>query len=214
MQLAIHTRTVFGKKVGTLRRTGFIPGEVFGHGVKNLHVSVVEKDFSKVYRDAGEHTIVTLATESGEKIPALITNVAYNHITQKIIAVDFHQIKMDEVIEANVPLVFTGEAPALKLGFLVIKVHDEIPIEALPLNIPHSIEVSLTSLADVGNSIHITDIQFGKDVKVLLPSNTVLATVTEKAKEEVVAQPVTEEPTEGEKTTETTEGESTETKTE
>ena len=60
MELKIQSRTVFGKKVSRLRNEGLIPAEVFGRGIKNEHVSVSAKEFSKIFKEAGENTVINL----------------------------------------------------------------------------------------------------------------------------------------------------------
>jgi len=72
---------------------------------------------------------------------------------------------------------------------VVVRVLQEIEIKSLPDKIPHSFPVDLGKLEKVGNSIHVGDLNFSKEVKVMLPPETVIVTVTEKAREEVAAPP-------------------------
>lgn len=204
MELKSELRTILGKKVNALRAKGIIPGEIFGHGRENVHVSISEKEFNKLFKNAGTHTIFTLAIKGGENIPVLVSNIATNPISQKIITVDFHQIRMDEAIQTEVPIEFIGEAPAVKLGLTILKIHNKIPIEALPAHIPQKITIDISKLTDADMSIGVEDITISKNVKVLLPTNTVLVTVGEKAKEEIAPVPVKEggEANEGKETKE------------
>ena len=59
MELSVQPREIVGKKVRTLRKEGLIPAEIYGHGVKNVHISVPAKEFGKVFKDAGETTVIT-----------------------------------------------------------------------------------------------------------------------------------------------------------
>lgn len=208
MELQVKTRTVLGKKVRARREAGFIPAEIFGRGLENRHVEVAEKDFVKLYKKAGEHTVITALTEKGEKIPVLISAIDRHPLTNKFLAVDFHQIRMDEKIQTNIPIQFTGEAPAIKTGLVLVKVLEEIEIESLPGKIPAHLIVDLASLENVGQSIHIADVKAPEGVKILSPATMVIVTVMEKAKEEVEApKPATEasatEPVAGETPPET-----------
>ncbi len=192
MELQVKNRTVFGKKINALRREGWIPAELFGRGLPNLHLAVPGKEFGKVYRESGEHTVVSVRTEDGKVHPALITEVARNPLSQEVIAVDFHEIRMDEKIRAKVPLEFTGEAPAAKKGLTVLRVLGELELEGLPAHLPHRIAVDLSRLEDAGQTIHVGELKLPKEIKVFLSPDTVVATVSEKAKEEVVvATPTT-----------------------
>ncbi len=212
MELKIQVRTILGKKVRSLRKQGLIPAEVFGHGFPNRHVTINQKDFSKLYREAGEHTIINLVMEEKEKTPVLISDVQYHPLKNGILAVDFHQIKMDEKIQTKVPIEFLGEAPAVKIGLVLVVVLHEIELEALPDKIPHRIEVDLNILEESGQSIRVQDIHFSKDVKVLTPKDAVIATIGEKAKaEEITAPPSAEtEAVATKETTATAEGSKTE----
>ena len=69
MDLKITTRVSLGKKVKKMRAEGIIPAEVYGRSIKNEHVSISEKDFGKIFKTAGENTIINLEMENGKKIP-------------------------------------------------------------------------------------------------------------------------------------------------
>jgi len=202
MELQVKNREILGKKVKNLRAQGIIPAELFGHGVQNKHLSVLLKDFTKVYKEAGENTILTLVTENGEKIRAIISEVNRHPLTGNFLSIDFRQIHKDEKIHAKVPIEFTGTAPAIKKGFILVKVLNEIEIEALPDKIPHCFKVDLSKLDDLGQSINIHDLKLTSDIKVLIPPETIIATVSEQIKEEV-APPPSETAATPEKPTET-----------
>lgn len=196
MELHATTRTILGKKVGHLRSEGLIPAEIFGHGFENKHISVPAKEFAKTYKTAGENTIITLNIDSKEKIPALITHAAIHHLSGEYLSIDFYHIRKDEKIKTNVPITYTGADAAIKGGFLLIKVLNHIEIEALPDQIPHTFEVDISSLSHPGQNIEVKDIITVGGVKILTPRETVIATVTEKTKEEkIVPQTQPEEKT-------------------
>jgi large subunit ribosomal protein L25 len=189
MELKTQTRTIFGKRTKNLRKAGLIPGEVFGHGTINEHVSVAAKDFKKMFKEAGETTVINLVDEKGAKIPAIIADVIYNHLTDAILAVDFHRIRLDEKLEAKVPVVFTGTAPAEKTGLVLVKVTAEIEVEALPNDLPHEFSVDLSSLTNAGEGIYVKDLKISPKVRVKTPGNMAIVTVTEPRKEEVTPPP-------------------------
>ncbi len=183
MELKVQERTVFGKKTKQLRREGLIPAELFGHGIENRHFAVVAKDFSRVFKEAGENTIVTLVSETGEKFPVIISDVGQNRLSNTIIAIDFHHIRKGEKIQTKVPIEFVGDAPAVKKGLLLVKVTDEVEVEALPEHIPHRFEVDLSHLVDASQSIALHDLAISNNVKVITPLESIIVTVAEPAKE-------------------------------
>jgi len=147
MNLNVQERTQLGKKVKSLRKNGLVPAELFGSGVKNLHLSVSIKDFTPLYREAGENTVIYLNLPNQKKIPVLIAQVTRDAFSHQFLSIDFHQVQMDKKISAEVPIEFTDSAPALKSGFLVVTVLTKIEVEALPADIPHRFDVSLLSLS-------------------------------------------------------------------
>ncbi len=187
MELNAKNRNVLGKKVKRLRKEGLVPAEIFGHGVENRHVSLDEKSFKDVYKRAGGHTIVQVLTEDGKKIPALISEVQVHPLSREPLSVLIQGVRADEKIEIKVPIEFKGKAPAEKSGLVVVKVLDEIEIEALPDKIPHSFEVELSGLDQAGQSIHVSDLNVPDGVKILQPKDMVIVTITEHEKEEAPA---------------------------
>ncbi len=196
MELTAKNRTVFGKKTGALRTSGWIPAELYGRGLENIHLSISAREFAKMERAGGGRAVVTLITEDGKKHSAIISDIARNHLTDGVLAIDFHQVRMDEKIRTRVPVEFTGEAPASKEGLVVVKVMNEMEVEALPKDLPNHIAVSMESLTAVGSTIHAEDIKLPHGVKIIATDDAVVATVAEKAKEEAPA-PVTTEPAAG-----------------
>ncbi len=186
MELKVSTRTIFGKKTKSLREAGQLPAEIYGNGVPNQHFCVSEKDFNKLYKTAGSHTVVNVLTDDGKKVPVIISEVQRDALSGKVLNIDLHQIRMDEKIQTKVPIEFTGTPLAEKAGLLVVKVMDEIEIESLPGKIPASFVIDIEKMEKIGDSIHISDVMVSEGVKVLLPEDSVIVTVTERAKEEVV----------------------------
>jgi len=187
MDLAVTSREITGKKVRTLRKEGVIPAELYGRGIKNVHLSVPAKDFNKVLKESGTTTVVTL-TIGKEKHSAMIHEVGRNFLTGEVLHVDFHEVRMDEKITAKVPLEFVGEAPAVKeKGAVVNKSMSEIEVEALPNDMPRQITVDLSALDDLDKTIYVKDIPHPRGVKFLVAPETAIATATPPAPEEEVA---------------------------
>ncbi len=183
MELKVQEREILGKKVKTLRSGGFIPAELYGRGLKNQHLAVPQKDFLKIFREAGENTVITLVIGGKEKLPVLVSDVSFDSLREKITSVDFHQIRMDEKIEAEIPVELVGDAPATKKGLIVVKVMNEIKVSATPATLPHKFEINVTNLTDEGNAVHVKDLEVGKDVRILTPEDSVIVIVN-KMKEE------------------------------
>ena len=190
MDLTVKTREITGKKVRALRREGLVPAELYGHGIKNLHLQIPAKDFDKVLKNAGMTTVITLVLNT-QKHSALIHDVVRDSVSGDVEHVDFYEVRMDEKLKAHIPLEFVGEAPAIKaFGASVNKAMSEIEVEALPQNLPHSLIVDLSSLDELNKSIYVRDIVAPKGVEILVDPETAIATATPMAEEEVVEAPV------------------------
>ncbi len=191
MELSVTERIKFGKASNALRAEGLIPAELYGRDSANLHLAVKGNEFRKVFAEAGENTIVNLQF-NGKTIPVLIHDIQKDYLHDEIIHVDFYRVRMDEKITARVPLEFTGESPAVKeQGGVLNKTMSEVEIEALPKDLPHRLQVDLTPLVELNQSIYIKDIQVPAGVELAVDPETVVVTVTPpRKKEEVAPAPV------------------------
>jgi len=192
MELTAQTRDKFGRAVKALRRQGFIPAELYGHGLKNIHLAVDAKEFRKVFKEAGESTVLSLAVAGGkgaaEKHNVLVHDVVRDPLSGEVTHLDFYEVRMDEKLTAHVPLEFVGEAPAVKeKGGLLNRSLTELEVEALPKDLPHHLTVDVSVLAELNQSVRVRDIVVPKNVRVLIEPEAVVATVTGRMKEEEVA---------------------------
>ena len=188
MELTAQTRTQFGKAVKTLRAKGLLPAELYGQGVANLHLAVPVKEFKKVFKEAGESTMIYVAVE-GKKHAVIIQDVVTDPITDEVMSIDFYQVRLDQKLQVKVPIAFMGDAPAVKeKGGVLVKAMTELKVEALPTDIPHAIEVSLAGLNDIGVSIHVSELKVSANVKVLDEGKAVVATIIAKMTEEQEAK--------------------------
>ena len=185
MDLAVTKREQFGRAVNGLRKQGFIPAELYGRGLQNAHLAVDAKEFKKVFKAAGESTVIALVLEGGEKRSVVVHDVERDRITGEVAHIDFYQVRMDEVMKAHVPIEFVGESPAAKEhGGFVNKVLSEIEVEALPANLPKQFTIDLVSLKELNQSIYVRDISVPVGVKILIDLETVVVTVAPPRKEE------------------------------
>jgi len=190
-ELTAQKREILGSKTKNLRREGLIPAELYGHGIENLHLSIPKDAFSEVYKEAGEHAVVNVLVDGGSR-PVLIHDVQVDPITDGILSVDLYQVNMDEKVTTHVPVEFVGESPAVRdLDGVLIKVMDEIEVEALPADIPQSIEIDLSKLTELDESLYIKDIKASISYTILTDPDTVVVSVSEQREEE--EEPVEEE---------------------
>jgi len=163
------------KKPEEIREAGFIPAVFYGPKEAAQSIQIIYPDFEKAFKSAGESTIVTLDFD-GEEHETLIHDVSYHPVRGNISHVDFYVVEKGKKVQVQVPLEFTGVAPAEKtLGGTLVKVMYEVEIEAMPKDLPHEIIVDISSLVDFDSQIHASDL--------VLPSGVALVT----GPEEVIA---------------------------
>jgi large subunit ribosomal protein L25 len=187
--LSAKIRSRLGKKVRALRKKGIIPAVLYGPEIKKaLPLEIDEKQFEKVYKEAGESSLITLEINKTKNL-VLIHEVAKDPLTEKPIHVDFYQPRLKEEIEARVPIVFEGESPAVKdLGGTLVKNISEVEVKALPQKLPHEIRVNIGNLKTFEDSILIKDLKLPEGVKILKDPEEIVAKVLppEKVEEELV----------------------------
>ena len=185
--LHASARSIVGKKNSILRRAGEVPGVVYGHGDTNLMVSVAGIPLTKVFSEAGESSLVDLVIAGAKPTKVLIHDIQRDPLTSAIIHVDFYRVSMTEKLTTDVPLVFSGEAKAVKeLGGVLVKAIDHLKVECLPQDLVPEIIVDITHLAVFGDSIHVKDIVAPSGVTILSHADDMVATVQQPRAEEEV----------------------------
>lgn len=187
-------RKEVGKKTNVLKESGKIPAVVYGPGVKNISLEIDQIEFKKVFKEAGESSLIDLRVDK-EKRPVLIHEIQRDPVSDKITHIDFFQASLKEEVEVTVPFVFEGVAPAIKeLGATLVKNMTEIQVKALPQSLPHEIKVSIDGLKAIGDHILIKDLQLAEGVKVIKKSDEIIASIAAAEKvEEELAKEIKEE---------------------
>lgn len=170
--------------VDALRADGLVPAVVYGKKQETKSIVINAKDLTKALHEAGESSVVTLKTPSGD-INTLIHDYSLDPVKNILTHADFLAIDMNKVVEVALPIEFTGESPAEKQGLgVLIKALQEIEISALPKNLPHNIEVDISILALLGDQIHAKDLKLPTGVTMLTDGEEVVAVISS-IKEEV-----------------------------
>jgi len=193
ISISAKKRTSIGKKAKKLISKDILCGVLYGPEVKNQPVEMSLKDFEKIFGKAGQSSLISLDIE-GKKFSVLIHDISKDPISGSFIHVDFYQPILTEKVEANVPLVFEGEAPAVKdLAGTLVKEFQEVLVKALPQDLPHEIKVNIELLKTFENEILVKDLNLPKGVEVVNePEARVVSVLPPEKVEEELEKPIEE----------------------
>src|SRR3989339_113698 len=198
--LKAKIRSAHGRKTEDLRKSGCLPAVLYGPGLKkNLDLEVDYKEFVNVFQETGRTSFLQLEVE--EHLPkkpsvflVLVNNIQKNPLTLALSHIDFYQPAATKEIKVKVPLIFEGEAGAVKdFGGTLVKNIQEIQVQALPQNLPHEIKVNLKTLDELEKSILVKDLVIPAGVKILKnPEEIIVQVMPPEEIEEELAKPVEE----------------------
>lgn len=221
INLKVKRRDTNQTKAKQLLSEGLVPGIMYGPKIDAISVAVDVEKLSSAYKKVGKTTLVSLEVEEKGKKEAienivLIRDVQIHPVTGKFIHVDFYQLPMDQTIEVAVSIEGINEAPGVKEqgGVLVQNLHD-IQIKALPKDLISNIEIDLSILTEIGNSISVADLKVPDTVEILADLEEVVFAVNAPRIEEIIEEveeegeedQISEIKTEGEEKREEKEGE-------
>ncbi len=178
LTLPVLKRDKDAETLSALRSKGMIPAVVYGAHHASTPIAIEAKAFAKVWREAGEATIVSL-TGIGAAVPSLIREVNVDPLTSQARHVDFYAATKGEKVEVAIPLAFVGESAAVEAGANLVKVLHEVEVKADPMNLPHTIEVDISRLETVDDQIHAKDLVLPAGVELVTEPEDVVALVQE-----------------------------------
>ena len=171
LTLTLEPRTVLGKKVKSLRKAGIIPVHIYGQGIESQALQCEGKTLYRVLAQSGMNTPISL-TIPGQKDQRLtfVREIQWDPLRGDMLHVDFLHVDVANEITASIPIVLTGDSPAVRVvaGASVVQLLRELEVRALPLDIPSEIAVSLELIEDVGDVIRVADAS--------IPDNVILTT--------------------------------------
>jgi large subunit ribosomal protein L25 len=198
-EIAVDPRVVLGKQNRRLRQEGKVPAVVYGKGRDSTPVEIDAKAFELLYRAVGRSSLVQLSVGDGKAESAIIKSVQRNPLTGRALHVDFFLVDLTATMEVEIPLTFTGSAPAVELtGGTLLTNLSQVKVKALPGDLPHEISVDVSPLVDLDATIHVRDIVVGDKVQVVADPDELVAKVLPPRIEEEPLIEMAEELVEGE----------------
>jgi len=168
-----------------LRRSGKIPGVLYGPKTQTIALELNKKEFSsRVAGLEGSH-LVRLKSNSATLVDkvALVKEMQFHPITGEVVHADLYEVDLTAKIRVQVPLHFVGKAVGVVRGGILQPIVREIEVECLPLDIPDFFNVEVSDL-DIGDSAHIEDLTMPEGIKAIYESNLALVAVVPPTVEE------------------------------
>ncbi len=173
-----------------LRKRGFAPAVFYGPKEDATPIMINARKLESLWKAAGETTVIKLSG-AGHDLDTLIKDIQVHPVTGQILHADFYALEKGKKVEIAVPLHFVGEAPAIKLGFVISKALHEIEIEVAPAELPHALEIDLSVLANAGDHITVGQIKLPPSAVLKIGADEIVASVTAHV-EEVEPEPAAE----------------------
>jgi large subunit ribosomal protein L25 len=185
----LEARTVIGKKVKRLRKQGILPVHVYGTSVPPVALQGDLRMFRKLIPQVGTNRPVSIEVEGQEGQDLCFVREIQRHpVTEDLLHVDFIRVDVTQTTRAEVPITLVGDAPATRQGGTLLQPLQSILVEALPMNIPASLDVDVTGMDDFEKAIYVRDVAVGANVTVISDEGDMVARVIPPR---VEAEPVT-----------------------
>lgn len=181
LKLNAAKRDVLGKRNRFLRRQGITPAHLFGHSIESQSLQCDTTELLKVVAHAGETRIISLKID-GDKQPknVFVREIQRDALGKYLLHVDFYQVRKGQKMQVAVPIVLLGESPAMKgKGRMLAHGITELSVECLPENVPPQIEVDISILEELEQSIHVKDIVLDPEVTVHADPEQLIVKVAE-----------------------------------
>lgn len=186
-ELTVEPRTVIGKQSRQLRRQDLVPAVVYGPNIDPESIQVPIKELERVYLRAGNITLIDLKVgESNTARKVFIHNVQRNPVNYGLMHVDFLEVNLREEMTASVPINLIGEAPAVHRNEgLLLNALDHVQVRALPMDLPPHLDLDISSLEEVDQALHVSDLTIPENVTLLTSEEEMVVKITALPVEEV-----------------------------
>lgn len=189
--LQASRRNVIGKQVGALRQAGKLPAVLYGHHVDSTPIVLDAHETTLTLSRLTSSSLVIINLE-GTEYPTLVREKQRHPVKHHLIHLDFQALSLTEKTHVKVGIELTGTAPAIKTyGAVLVHPLTELEVECLPQEMPERVVVDISGLVEIGDAIHVRDLQLPGGVEILTDPEEVIVSATAARAEE--AAPAAEE---------------------
>ncbi len=180
LTISLDPRTVIGKKVKNLRKSGIIPVHLYGQGADSQALQCEAKTLYRLLSEAGMNTPITVTIPGQEEQRlTFVREIQWDPVKGELLHVDFLNVDVANEITAMVPIVLTGEAPAVQTtpDASVGQLLREVEVRALPLDVPSEFAVDLGMIVEPGDVIRLSDLTLPDRVSYLTDPDEVIVRI-------------------------------------
>ena len=195
VELAAQKRTTLGRKVKQLRREGWVPAVMYGHGFDSVSLQFEERNLTKLLSHVGGSQLISIKVK-GQKQPemALVRDVQRDVVKGTLLHVDFYRVDMAERLTTEIPLTMVGESPVIQRGEgIMLQGLSSVEVECLPGDLVDTIAVDLADLEELDQGVFVRDLAIPAGIDVLTDPDEMIVRVVPLAEEEIIEEVVEEE---------------------
>ena len=188
--LELEPRDLLGKKVETLRRSGLLPVHMYGPDIDSQSLQGDLKLLARLVLEVGTNIPVSVTVKGSDNVNMCFVREIQRHpVTENILHVDFLRVDTSKVVRAEVPIILEGVAPASQRGGTLMQPLQNLVVEALPMDIPVSLQIGVTDLDDFEKSLYVSDLVVPDNIALISSLDDLIARVIPPRieEEEVVA---------------------------
>ena len=190
-------REVTGKAVKQLKRSGFIPAVLYGPATGNLNLVVKKDEFLNLLKIGQENAVVALAVGEGKEkkdFKVLVHDLVRDPVSREITHIDLYRFSAKKKVVVHIPLELVGVSHVEELNAVLLQNLDKLEAECLPDAIPEKIEVNISDLQSLDQTIYIKDLKLPVGVESEIDENTPVVSLVPVKEEviETVPQPLVE----------------------
>ena len=178
--LKLSPRSVTGKKVKRLRESGQVPVHLYGRGIESQALQAEAHVLRTVLPQVGTNIPLSLELDDteGENI-CFVREIQRHPVTEEVLHVDFLRVDVSRSIQAEVPISLTGTSPAVReLGGTLLQPLLSLLVEALPMDVPASLQVDVSQLDDFEKGVFVRDIELDPAVTLISDPDEMVARVS------------------------------------
>ena len=179
LTLDLDKRSITGKKVSTLRKTGIIPVHLYGANTESLSLQAEISMLSRLLTRASTNIPITVSVNgTPDKKTCFVREVQYHPVTDIVIHVDLISVDIEKTITARVPINIMGTSPAVRtMGGTLLQPIESLTVEALPLDIPTLLTLDAELLVDFDTNLYVKDIVVPENVTIINDESQMIASV-------------------------------------